>query len=80
MLWGLVRAGWGQHGLVAPFCTEGTALGWHGWCGTAWCDAAPGRWPRGAQRWPGPRGDVQMFPGTPLAAACVLKVMNFCTN
>lgn len=34
----------------------------------------------GAQHRPVPPADVQMFPGTPLAAACVWKVMNFCTS
>lgn len=35
----------------------------------------------GASQCPPPPADVQMFPETPLApAACVWKVMNFCTN
>lgn len=69
MLQGTLWAGWGRQGLV-QLCAEGPVLGRHG----------VARWPRGAQHRPALLPDVQMFPGTHLAAACVWKVMNFCTN
>lgn len=68
-----MRAGWGWRGLEAPFCMEVTMPCWHSQHGTR--PAA-----LGAQHRPVPPADVQMFPGTPLAAACVWKVMNFCTS
>lgn len=46
--------------------------------GMAWHSTQP--LAPGAQHRPVPLADVQMFPATPLAAACVWKVMNFCTN
>lgn len=50
----------------------------HCWHGLAWDGMAGGG--TGAPHRPVPPADVQMFPETPLAAACVWKVMNFCTN
>lgn len=63
----------GTQGFGGTSLCVGDAAGvaWQGW---------GGRGGTGAPQGPVLLADVQMFPETPLAAACVWKVMNFCTN
>lgn len=60
----------GTEGFGGAFPCGGDTAGWQGVAGGG----------TGAAQCPVPPADVQMLPEPPLAAACVWKVMNFCTN